>query len=142
MNRIASVYFFGIALAVVLAFGIPGNANAFDNGTSGRIILAGVGAGFDLGGVVGAGVGIGDGGVGAGAHVGGLGAGADIGDPDRDRYERERAYEREGAKERAAAHKRDVDQESDVVDRDLENRGTLIYLRGIVQNQVGLCGNL
>ena len=43
MKRIASVSFFGIALAVVLSFGIPGNANAFDNGTSGRIILAGVG---------------------------------------------------------------------------------------------------
>ena len=40
MKRIASVSFFGIALAVVLSFGIPGNANAFDNGASGRIMLA------------------------------------------------------------------------------------------------------
>src|SRR5208337_1210941 len=105
MNRIPSVSFFGIALAVVLSFGIPGNANAFDNGTSGRIILVGVGAGFDIGGV-GAGVGIGDGGVDAGAHVGGLGAGVDVGDSNGNRYERERAYDREraAAQKRAAAH--------------------------------------
>jgi hypothetical protein len=117
MKRIASVSFFGIALAVVLCFGIPGNANAFDNGASGRIILAGVGAGFDIGGV-GAGVGIGSEGVDAGAHVGGLGAGVDVGNPDRDRYERERAYEHEQAKERAA-HKRDVERERE--NRDTED---------------------
>ena len=81
MKRIASVSFFGIALALALSFGIPGNANAFDNGTSGRIILAGVEAGFDVFGV-GAGVGIGNGGVDAGAHVGGAGAGVDIGGSD------------------------------------------------------------
>ena len=115
MKRIASVSFFGIALAVVLCFGIPGNANAFDNGAGGRIILVGVGAGFDIGGV-GAGVGIGSEGVDAGAHVGGLGAGADVGNPDRDRYEREQAYEHDRAKERAA-HKRDVE-------RDREHRDT------------------
>ena len=95
MKRIARVSFFGIALAVVLSFGIPGNANAFDNGASGRIILVGVEAGFDIGGV---------------------GAGANIGGPDRDRYEREQAYEHERAKERAA-HKRDVE-------RDREHRDT------------------
>ena len=83
MKKIVSVSFFGIALAFVLSFGIPGNANAFDSGTSGRIILAGAEAGFDLGGV-GAGVGVGDGGVDAGAHVGGSGAGVDIGGPDRE----------------------------------------------------------
>ncbi|MGO9022682.1 MAG: hypothetical protein ACLQVJ_30470 [Syntrophobacteraceae bacterium] len=127
MKRIASVSFFGIALALVLAFGIPGNANALDNGT-GRIMLVGIEAGVDLGGVVGAGVGIGDGGVGAGAHVGGLGAGANIGDPDRDRYERERAYEREQAHKRAAAHRRAAAHkraaaEKRAADRDRENRG-------------------
>ena len=130
MKRIASVSFFGIALAVVLSFAVPGNSNAFDNGTSGRIILVGVGAGFDIGGV-GAGVGIGDGGVGAGAHVGGLGAGADIGGPDRNDYERQRAYEREraAAHRRAVAHKRAVAHhkraaahKSDT-DRDREDRG-------------------
>ena len=43
MSRIASVSFFGIAVAVVLALGIPGKANAFlnDNGTNGRLILVG-----------------------------------------------------------------------------------------------------
>jgi len=107
MKRIAGVYFFGIALAAVLAFGIPGNANAIDNGTNGRIILAGFGVGVDIGGV-GAGVGIGEGGVDAGAHVGSVGAGVDVGDSDANRYDRERAYERERARERA--------------DRDRENR--------------------
>jgi hypothetical protein len=55
MNRIASVSLFGIALAIVLALGIPGKANAFvnDNGTNGRLILAG-----DLG------ITIGEGGIG------------------------------------------------------------------------------
>ena len=80
MKRIAGVYFFGIALAAVLAFGIPGNANAIDNGTNGQIILAGFGVGVD---------------------VGGVGAGVDIGDSDANRYDRERAYERERARERA-----------------------------------------
>ena len=133
MKRIASVSFFGMALAVVLFFGIPGNANAFDNGTSGRIILAGAEAGFDVFGV-GAGVDIGGEGVGAGAHIGGAGAGASIGNPDRDRYDRERAHQRERAKERVAAHKRAVahrravaqkraaDEKRDA-DRDRENRG-------------------
>ena len=43
MNRIASVFFFGIAVAVVLALDIPGKANAFvnDNDTNGRLILVG-----------------------------------------------------------------------------------------------------
>src|SRR5208283_4206112 len=89
MKRIASVSFFGIALALVLSFGIPGNANA------------GVDAGFDILGV-GAGVGIGSGGVDAGAHVGGAGAGVDIGGSGPNSYERQRAYDRD----RAAAHKR------------------------------------
>ena len=117
MKRIATVSFFGIALALVLSFGIPGNANAFDNGTNGRIILAGVEAGFDILGV-GAGVGIGDGGVDAGAHVGGAGAGVDIGGSGPNSYERERAYERD----RAAAHKRAADQKRDA-DRNRENSG-------------------
>ena len=106
MKKIAGVYFFGMALALVLAFGIPGNANAFDNGTSGRIILAGFGVGVDIGGV-GAGVGIGGGGVDAGAHVGSVGAGVDVGDPDRERYDRERDRERERARERAADRDRE-----------------------------------
>ncbi len=123
MKRIASVSFFGIVLAFVLSFGIPGNANAFDNGTNGPIILAGVEAGFDVFGV-GAGVDIGGGGVGAGAHVGGAGAGADIGNPDRNRYESERAYQREraAAHKRAVAQKRAADQKRDA-DRERENRG-------------------
>jgi hypothetical protein len=43
MNKFAGVTIFGIALAVMLALGIPGKANAFanDNGTNGRLILAG-----------------------------------------------------------------------------------------------------
>ncbi len=114
MKKIAGVYFFGVALAAVLAFGMPGNANAFDNGTSGRTILA-FGVGVDIGGV-GAGVGIGEGGVGAGAHVGGVGAGVDIGDPDGDRYDRERAYERERANDRRER------AEERAADRDRENR--------------------
>ncbi len=118
MNRIASVFFFVIAFAVVLGLGIPCKASASinDNGTHGRLILAGIGAGFDVGGV-GAGAGIGSGGAGGGAHIGGLGVGAHIGD--RNRYNRERAY-----RSRAAAHRRAVARRR-AAERYKNNHGTV-----------------
>jgi len=88
MNRIASVSFFGIALAVVLALGIPGKANAFvnDNGTNGRLILVG-----DLG------ITIGEGGVGI--------------DINKDRTERDREYDREKAYDRDRTYDQDRAQQ-------------------------------
>ena len=96
MNRIASVSLFGIALAVVLALGVPGKANALvnDNGTNGRMILAG-----DLG------ITIGEGGV-------GIDINKDRADRDRE-YERERAYDRERSYVQDRARDREHEQRRD-----------------------------
>jgi hypothetical protein len=92
MNKFASVTIFAIALAVVLALGIPGKANAFvnDDGTNGRLILAG---GFDI-------------------SIGGEGVDVDI---NQYKSEREQEYERQRAHERERAYDQDraLDRESD-----------------------------
>ena len=96
MNRIASVSLFGIALAVVLALGIPGKANAFvnDNGTNGRLILAG-----ELG------ITIGEGGV-------GIDINKDRAERDRE-YDRQRAYDRDRTYDQDRARDREYDQRRD-----------------------------
>ncbi len=57
MNIKAGLFFLGAAFALVLALGIPSRANAFVNGTGGRLILVddvgiriGPGIGVDIGG--------------------------------------------------------------------------------------------
>lgn len=94
MNRIASVSIFGIALAVVLALGVPGKANAFvsDNGTNGRMILAG-----DLG------ITIGEGGV-------GIDINKDRDDRDLE-HERQRAYDQDQKRDREYDQRRDYNRE-------------------------------
>ena len=77
MYRIACVSIFGIALAVVVALGVPGKANAFvnDNGANSGMILT-----ADLGISIGEGGGV------------GIDVNRDRGDRDRE-YERQRAYD-------------------------------------------------
>jgi hypothetical protein len=96
MKRIASLYLFGIALAVVLAFGIPGNANAFVNDTNSRLIL-----------VDGLEISIGDGGV-------GIDIDKDKTDQDRDRtYNRDRPDNRDRNYDRDREHDQDRDDYRD-----------------------------
>jgi hypothetical protein len=99
MKRIASVSLFGIALAVVLALGIPGKANALvnDNGTNGRLILVG---GLDI-------------------SIGGGGVGVDI---DSDRAEREREYERQRANDRERTYDQDRERDREHDQRQDYNR--------------------
>ena len=96
MNRIASISIFGMALAVLLALGGPGKANAFvnDNCSNGCVILAG---GLDIS--------IGEGGVGVGIN-------SDRADQERE-YERQRAYDRDRAYEQERARDRENDQRRD-----------------------------
>jgi hypothetical protein len=105
MNRIARVSFFGIALAVVLALGIPGKANALvnDNGPNGRLILAG-----DLG------ITIGEGGI-------GIDINKDRAERDRE-YDRERAYDRDRTYDQDRARDREYDQRRDYNRENAESR--------------------
>jgi len=99
MKRIASVSFFGIALALVLSFGIPGNANAFVNDTNGRLILV---DGLDI-------------------SIGGGGVGVDIDRYKADRHEmsdserekdRDRMYDQDRARDREHDQRRDYNREN------------------------------
>ncbi len=89
MNRIVISALFGIALAVVLAFGMPGRASAFANNTNGRLVL--VGADITLG-------------------PGGIGI-----DTDKDKAERQRIREQE--RERAYNQSR-MQRDQEKLDRD------------------------
>ena len=97
MNRIVSVSIFGIALAVVVALGVPGTTNAFanDNGANGRMIQV-----ADLG------ITIGGGGVGVGVDTN-----RDMQDRDRE-YERQRADEQDRALDRAEDQRREYNREN------------------------------
>jgi hypothetical protein len=99
MKKITSLSFFGIALAVMLSFGVPGNANAFVNDTNGRLILVG---GLDI-------------------SIGGGGVGVDIDRDKVDRHEmsdherekdRDRTYDQDRARDRERDQRRDYNREN------------------------------
>ncbi|MGD0397293.1 MAG: hypothetical protein ABSC04_00095 [Syntrophobacteraceae bacterium] len=92
MNRIISLSIFGIAMAVVVALGVPGTTNALanDNGANASMIQV-----ADLG------ITIGGGGVGVGV------------DTNRDMQDRDRAYENERARQRAYDEGREQDRALD-----------------------------